>query len=160
MSEDPLPPSSVSLPRLPPQQVVAAESDRVLLRWFRSDVVVTVSDDVARHVGDTDGDRLAVGERAVGNLHRDVVDIVRADIAWRLEIGSIDEAQCSGGRIDRELGRISTARDGVGQRCPGVRVVCRHRRHRCGVFCDQDCGRCTTAIRRDRGAWLVAVATV
>src|SRR5207247_1565838 len=39
-------------------------------------------------VGDRDGDRLGVGQRAVGNLDGDVVDVVASDIGWDLIVGS------------------------------------------------------------------------
>ena len=62
-------------------------------------------------VGDRDGDGLGVGQGAVGDLHRDVVDIVAAGIGRALGVRRGDEGQRAGGGVDGELGGIGAADD-------------------------------------------------
>ena len=92
-------------------------------------------------------DRLCIGQRAVGDLHRHVVDVVGPDIRGCLEVWSHGKCQRAGRTVDGELRRVRSARDRVGQRLGRqVRIRRRDRRDRCGVLGDVDRGRCSPAV--------------
>src|SRR4051812_45426119 len=60
-------------------------------------------------VGDGDGNRLGVGQGAVGDLHGDVIDVVATGVGRILVIGRRNKRQGTGRGIDRELGGIRAA---------------------------------------------------
>ena len=108
-------------------------------------------------VADGDGDRLAVGVGAVGDLHHHVVDVVAAGIGGRFVIGRRDEGQRAGRGIDAELGGIGAAGDGVSQRRAGIGVARGHRGDGGGVLGDVDRGIGAAAIRGDHRGIVVDV---
>ena len=100
-------------------------------------------------VGDRDRDGLGVGQGAVGDLHRDVVDVVAAGIGRGLEVGGRDEGQHAGAGVDRELGGIGAADDRIGQGRAGIGVGRGDRGDRGGVLGDVDRRGGAAAVRGD-----------
>src|SRR3569832_37470 len=93
------------------QRVVSGQTvERVVAAGSGQGVITRCPGDRAvSDVGDGDCDRLRVGQRAIRNLHDDVIDVVGAGVAGRLEVGRGDEAQYAGRRNDRELSCIGHA---------------------------------------------------
>ena len=87
---------------------------------------------------DRDGDRLRGGQRAVAHLHDHVVDVVGVCIGRRLAVRREDEREHAAGS-DRELRRVGSAHDRVGERGAGVHVGRRHGLHDGLVLGDGHC---------------------
>ena len=84
-------------------------------------------------------DRLGVNSAvAIRDLHRDVVDVVRAIVGGRFEVGGRDKSQRTRRGIDGELGRISAATDRVASGLTGIRIGRRNRGYRGGVLDNRD----------------------
>ena len=75
---------------------------------------------------------------AVRHLHRDVVDIVRSAVGRRFIVRRGHEPQRARTVVDRKLGCVRTAADGIGEGLPAVAVGCRHGGDDGGVFIDSD----------------------
>ena len=71
-------------------------------------------------ISDCHRNRLVAGQRAVGDLHDDIIDVVGSHICRGLEVWRCLEAQRARAGIDLEQDSVITARDAVGQR--GARV--------------------------------------
>ncbi len=108
-------------------------------------------------IGDGDGDRLVVGQGAVGDAHDHVVDIVGPRIGRGLEVWRGDEGEHAGRGVDREAGGIGAADDAVGEHRAGIGIGGGHGRHGGAVLGERQGGTRPAAIGADDGGELVEV---
>ena len=98
----------------------------------------------------SDRDRLGVNSTvAIRDLHRDVVDVVRAFVGGRFEVGGRGKSQRTRRGIDGELGRIIAATDRVASGLTGIRIGRRNRGHRGRVLDNRDRRRGPTSVGGD-----------
>ena len=99
---------------------------------------------------------MRIGQRAVGHLDDDVVNIVAVKIRGSLEIRRRGEGQDARVRVDDETGCICAPTDGVGQRRDRIRIGRRDSGDCRAILRAQNSGCREPAIRRD-GRRFIAV---
>ena len=99
---------------------------------------------------------MRIRQRAVGDLHRHVVDVVSTRVGWCFEVRRCNETQRAGAGVDCELRRIGTTADRVSQRlCWQVGIGGCDGGHRSAVLGHIDGSRRAAAIAGDDGGVVV-----